>query len=76
MKKTTLKTLREKRGLTQEEVSKITGKSVTYISMLETGRRNPSDATKRKLAKVYNCNIFDIFLALGLTESYKKKGDD
>lgn len=73
MKKTTLKNLREKRGLTQEEVSKITGKSITYISMLETGRRNASDATKRKLAKVYNCDVIDIFLALGLTESYKKE---
>lgn len=74
MKKLSLKDLREKRGLTQEEVAKITGKTITYIWMLENGKRNASDKMKKQLAKIYNCEILDIFLALQLTESYKKKG--
>lgn len=73
MKKLTLKDLREKRGLTQEEVAKITGKTITYIWMLENGKRNASDNMKKKLAKLYNCEMLDIFLALQLTESYKNQ---
>lgn len=69
MKKNTLKELREKRGLTQDEVAKITDKTTTFIWMLENGKRNASDEMKRKLAKLYNCEISDIYLALELTES-------
>ena len=69
MKKNTLKELREKRGLTQDEVAKITDKTTTFIWMLENGKRNASDEMKRKLAKLYNCEISDIFSALELTES-------
>ena len=57
MKRTTLKDLREKRGLTQEEVAKLTNKTTTFIWMLENGKRNASDDMKRRLAKIYNCEI-------------------
>lgn len=67
--KTTLKKLREKKGLTQEEVAKLTNKTVTFISLLENGKRNASDSTKKELAKIYDCEIADIFLALQLTKS-------
>lgn len=69
MKGKTLKDLRQKRGLTQQEVAKLINKTVTFISLLETGRRNASDETKMQLAKLYGCEISDIFLALKLTES-------
>lgn len=69
MKKQSLKDLREKRGLTQDEVARLTDKTTTFIWMLENGKRNASDDMKRKLAKIYNCEISDIFLALQLTES-------
>lgn len=69
MKKLSLKDLREKRGLTQDEVARLTDKTTTFIWMLENGKRNASDDMKRKLAKIYNCEISDIFLALQLTES-------
>ena len=69
MKKFTLRELREKRGLTQDEVAKLTNKTTTFIWMLENGKRNASDEMKIKLAKLYNCEITDIFLALQLTES-------
>lgn len=67
MKKITMKQLRERKGLTQEEVAKIIGRTVTFISLLENGKRNASDETKKKLAKIYDCEIADIFLALNLT---------
>lgn len=69
MKKKTMKQLREKKGLTQEQVAKLTDTTVTFISLLENGKRNASDETKKKLAKIYDCEISDIFLALNLTES-------
>lgn len=69
MKRKTLKQLREDKQLTQEQVAKITDTTVTFISMLENGKRNASDEMKEKLAKLYNCEIVDIFLALRLTES-------
>lgn len=69
MKKKTMKQLREEKGLTQEQVAKLIDTTVTFISLLENGKRNASDETKKKLAKIYNCEISDIFLALNLTES-------
>ena len=69
MKKNTMKKLREKKGLTQEQVAKLIDKTVTFVSLLENGKRNASDDTKKKLAKVYDCEISDIFLALNLTDS-------
>lgn len=69
MKKLTLKQLREKNGLTQEQVAKLTDKTVTFISLLENGRRNASDEMKKQLAEIYKCGIADIFLALQLTNS-------
>lgn len=69
MKRKTLKQLREDKGLTQEQVAKSTDTTVTFISLLENGKRNASDETKKKLARLYNCKVVDIFLALQLTES-------
>lgn len=69
MKKKTLKKLREGKGLTQEQVAKLTDTTVTFISLLENGKRNASDKMKKKLARIYECEIADIFLALQLTES-------
>lgn len=69
MKKKTLKKLREGKGLTQEQVAKLTDTTVTFISLLENGKRNASDEMKKKLARIYECEIADIFLALQLTES-------
>ena len=64
-----MKQLREKKGLKQEQVAKLIDTTVTIISLLENGKRNASDETKKKLSKIYDCEISDIFLALNLTES-------
>ena len=68
MKTKKLKELREDVGLTQNEVAKKLNKTCTYISLLENGKRNPSDKVQEQLAKLYKVEISDIFLAIKLTK--------
>lgn len=69
MKAYTLKELRLRQKLTQQNVAKLTETTTTYISLLENGHKNPSDKLKEKLAELYKCKIGDIFLAIKLTKS-------
>lgn len=69
MIKKTLKQYRLENKLTQKQVAMHINKTVTFISLLENGKRNASDATKESLAKLYKCEVSDIFLALKLTDS-------
>lgn len=71
MKNKTLKDYRNAKGLTQEQASKILSITKEYLSMLENGDRNPSDSLKEKMAKLYNCEIADIFLAINSTKCLK-----
>lgn len=73
MKKQNLQDLRKNKQLTQEQASKILGISKIYLSMLETADRNPSDSLKLKMAKLYGCEIGDIFLAINSTKRLKVK---
>lgn len=59
----TLKELRIKNKLTRLEVANKTDTSETYIFLLETGKRNPSDKMKEKLANLYNVKPVTIFSA-------------
>lgn len=72
MKKKTLKDLRENKKLTQEQASKILLITKEYLSMLENGSRNPSDALKEKMAKLYECSNADIFLTINSTKRLVK----
>lgn len=72
MKKKTLKEFRKEKGLTQEQASKVLSITKEYLSMLENGDRNPSDRLKEKMAKLYNCDIANIFLAISSTKCLKK----
>ncbi len=72
MKIKSLQTLRIQKGLTQEQASKILSITKEYLSMLETADRNPSDKLKEKMAKLYECEIADIFLAINSTKRLKK----
>ena len=69
----TLQDLRKDKKLTQEQTSKILIITKEYLSMLENGDRNPSDSLKEKMAKLYNCSIADIFLAINSTKRLKKE---
>ena len=68
MKNKTLQELRNNRKLTQEQASKLLTITKEYLSMLENGDRNPSDNLKEKMARLYNCDIADIFLAINSTK--------
>ena len=71
-----LKDLRIKAKLTQEQLAKLAGFSIKYISEMENGRRNPSDKAKKKLARPLKVKPVDIFLACQRTNCSNKKGDD
>ena len=73
MRKKTLKDLRKNTNLTQEQTAKILLITKEYLSMLENGARNPSDALKEKMSKLYCCDIADIFLAINLTKCLKRR---
>lgn len=70
-----LKDLRIKANLTQEQTSKLTGLTIKFISDMENGRRNPSDNSKRKLAKAYGVEPVVIFLACQRTKCSTKAND-
>lgn len=69
----TLQKLRIKKELTQEQASKILDITKEYLSMLENGDRNPSDSLKEKMARLYDCQIADIYLAINSTKRLKAK---
>lgn len=73
MKEYTLKQLREKEKLTQEEVATKAGITKDYVSMLELGKRRPSDKLKEVLANIYHVNAVQIFLATQRTISSTKE---
>lgn len=73
MKHKTLQELRINKHLTQEQAAKILAISVQYLSMLENGSRNPSDTLKQKMAKLYECNIADIFFTINSTKRLTTK---
>lgn len=57
----TLKRLRIKAGLTQDELARKAGVTYAYISMLESGtKKNPSLMLVKKLAKALGVSIADL----------------
>lgn len=57
-----IKALREKSGLTQEQLAKLLGlESESAVSMWETGNRHPRTDKLPLLAKIFNCSINDLF---------------
>lgn len=58
MRATPLRTLREQRGLTQEQLSTLSDVSQNQISKLESGQaRNPSYATVAALARALRVDV-------------------
>lgn len=56
-----LKQIRKQKGLSQEEVQKLTGINRNNISRYENGKREPNINTLKKLAKAYNIDIIVFF---------------
>ena len=55
-----LKTLRIKRGMTQEALAKKAGISRGYLLRLEAGRQDPSLSTLTSLAKALKVKVGDL----------------
>ncbi len=56
-----LRALRQKLGLTQEEVAHQAGIHVTYLSGIERGRRNPSLRNLRRIAHALDVAVRELF---------------
>jgi transcriptional regulator with XRE-family HTH domain len=52
--------IRQKNGLTQEQLAELSGFSQQYISGLEKGRRNPTILTLYELATVLGVSHMDL----------------
>ncbi|MGH2497332.1 MAG: helix-turn-helix domain-containing protein [Ktedonobacteraceae bacterium] len=56
-----LRYLRRDRDLTQEQLAELTGLSVNFISLVETGHSSPTAETISKLAKGLGVNEGELF---------------
>jgi transcriptional regulator with XRE-family HTH domain len=54
------KALRERKGFTQDKVAEGSELSLSYLSMLEQGKANPTLATVEKLAKGLDVDVVDV----------------
>lgn len=61
MIKNCVRELREKHGLTQEELAERAGVTRQTIIALEKGNYTPSVAFALSLAKIFKCSVEDIF---------------
>lgn len=55
-----LKRLRNKSGITQEQLAQKTGLSATFIGLLETAKRRPSLKTLQKIASALKVKTSDL----------------
>lgn len=56
----TLKELRLKAGLTQEQVAKLVDVEQAAVSYWESGKYKPLRKYQRKLAKLYGCTVEEL----------------
>lgn len=57
-----IQSIREKRGLTQEQLEEKTGINAKYISTVECGQRNVTINTLAKIADGLNIELYELFL--------------
>jgi transcriptional regulator with XRE-family HTH domain len=62
----TIKSIREERGLSQEEFSNLIGLHRTYISPLENGKKNPSLTTIFRILDKLEIPVNEFFERSGL----------
>lgn len=60
---------RLKRGLSQSKAAEGIGIGQSMLSMLESGKREGSNETKKKVAKFYNKSVGYLFFDDDITES-------
>lgn len=59
-----IQAIREKAGLTQEQLEEKTGVNTKYISAIERGQKNVTVKTLEKIAKGLNIELYELFLVL------------
>ena len=59
--KNKIETIRNERGIRQDELAKALGVSRQTISSLENGRYNPSITLAYKIAKLFGMSIEEVF---------------
>jgi transcriptional regulator with XRE-family HTH domain len=57
-----LRELRQATGLSQSDVAKLVGVTVSTISRWEQGVNPPTQTHRRKLARVYRCTVEELGL--------------
>ncbi len=60
----TIQNFRKDINLTQKEAAKFLNITKEYLSMIETGKRNPSDNLKEKMSQLYKVSVSDIYVAM------------
>lgn len=61
MLKLYIREIREKKGLSQNKLSKLSGVSSSHIGYLENGEREPTISVLYKIAKALNVDIKELF---------------
>jgi len=64
-----IRQLRQKKGISQEELADLCGLHRTYISDVELGKRNVSLENIEKLAQALDANVSDVFVEIERTDS-------
>lgn len=64
-----VQSLRENRGLTQEQLEEKSGINTKYISAIERGQKNVTIKTLEKIAKGLDIELYELFLLSGGLES-------
>lgn len=54
--------IRERRGLTQEELEEKSGVNTKYLSAIERGQKNTTVKTLEKIAKGLDIELYELFL--------------
>lgn len=58
---TNIKSIRNKKGLSQEELADLCGFYRTYINLVETARRTPSSFSLYRIAKALKVDVDKIY---------------
>lgn len=56
-----IREIRERKGLSQEQLSRLSGVSASHIGYIENGEREPTVSVLCRLAKALNVSILDLF---------------
>lgn len=56
-----IREIREKKGLSQEQLSKLSGVSASHIGYIENGEREPTVSILCRIGKALNVSILDLF---------------